>query len=125
MNIQDIIEEAEKIAMYMNTNVLDIGDEENIRMVLETYSKTNSSIFDLEKNYIFAYYDYNNVCDSTIHLHVKGEKMFVVISTRDSLDLCFVYKKDAHFFVTNIINDKCDDVWHCKYNDDDYLFYNI
>jgi hypothetical protein len=124
MNIQDIIEEAEKIAVYMNTNVLDIGDEENIRTVLETYSKTNSSILDLEKNGIFVYYDHNNICESNIYLDVKGENMTVAIRTRDSLDLCFVYKKDAHFFVTNIINDKCD-VWHCEYNDDDYLFDDI
>jgi hypothetical protein len=140
MDIQDVLEEAEKIAAYMNADVPDTMGYENMKTLLDAYFEKNSSILELGNDSLRDSCMFCNCkshsechCECHIYLDVRGKELHVVISTRDMLDYeggpqenrfggCYIYKKDAHFFVTSIFDDHCHDVWHREYNYDDYWF---
>jgi hypothetical protein len=144
MNIQDILEEAEKVAAYMNANVPDTMGYENMKTLLGTYFETNSSILELDDDSLrdscmFCHCKSRSECQQRdcechIHLDVSGGDLCVVISTRELFGYgdgphgvggCYVYKKGALFFVTKIFDDKCDDVWRHNHKFEDYWFQNI
>jgi hypothetical protein len=139
MNIQDILEEAEKVAAYMNANVPDTMGYENMRTLLDTYFETNSSILEIGPDSLlscmFCHCKSRSECDCecTVHLDVSGGDLCVAISTWDGLVIgdgpqgnkfggCCIRKNGALFFVIKIFDDNCHDVWHREYNYDDYWF---
>jgi hypothetical protein len=138
MDIQDILEEAEKVAAYMNENIPDTVNEENLMSLLATYFEKNNSILRFDADYgISTCCDCRTesrcFCCCHIYLNVRGSDLDVVIGTWDGLVIgdgpqgnkfggCCIHKNDALFFVTKIFDDNCHDVWHREYNYDDYWF---
>lgn len=137
MDIQDILEEAEKVAAYMNANTPVTVSEDNIRSLLTDFFEKNNSILDIRDQSVFTHCDceISSVCycDCSIYLDVHGIDWSVTISTYDGLILgdgpqgnkfggCDIRKKDSRFFITKIFDDNLNDVWHREYNYDDYFF---
>jgi hypothetical protein len=136
MDIQNILEEAERVATYMNENTPETLSYENMRTLLETYFKANDSILEFGDDGVSTYCDCENRkchCDCHVYLNVRGQELFVVIGTWDGLVLgdgpqgnkfgaCYIRKNDALFFVTKIFADARYDVWQREYNYDDYWF---
>jgi hypothetical protein len=136
MDIQDILEEAERVAVYMNANTPNVMSDENMKTILQHYFETNSSILELGEHGIYTHCPHcscDSPCNCSIYLDVRGQKLSVHIETSDGLVLgdgpqgnkfggYIISKKDAFFFVTQISIDERRKVWQCEYNYDDYDF---
>ena len=83
MDIQDILEEAEKVVAYMNANTPVTVSEDNIRSLLNDYFEKNRSILVIGSDSVYTHCDCKNKitcqCDCNVYLDVYGKELSVAI----------------------------------------------
>jgi hypothetical protein len=119
MDIKVVLEEAGKVVTYLNANLHDYEDEDGVKALLETYFETNRHPLEIDHDCVSYSCDYAGN-EFTIYLHVVGEEeTSVILSTRELINMHWVWKKDGSFFVSRISDRKCDDVWCREYDDEE------